>query len=43
MTLRMDGVNLTDERDPITESELGDAQFYRMPGRTVLGSVAVEF
>ena len=43
VTFRIDGVNLTDSRAPVTESELGDAQFYRMPGRTVLGSIAVEF
>jgi len=43
ITLRVDGVNLSDNRDPVTESELGDAQFYRMPGRTVIGSVGVEF
>ena len=43
VTVRIDGVNLTDNRDPVTESELGDAQFYRMPGRTVIGSVGVEF
>jgi iron complex outermembrane receptor protein len=41
--LRVDGYNLTDSRDPATESELGDAQFYRLPGRTVLGSVTVNF
>jgi iron complex outermembrane receptor protein len=31
--LRLDGTNLTDERDPVSESELGEAQFYRLPGR----------
>lgn len=31
--LRLDGTNLTDRRDPVAESELGDAQFYRPPGR----------
>jgi len=29
------GRNLTDARDPVSESELGDAQYYRMPARTV--------
>ena len=43
VAVRVDGVNLTDNRDPVTESELGDAQFYRMPGRTVVGSIGVEF
>ncbi|HEX6901066.1 MAG TPA: TonB-dependent receptor [Thermoanaerobaculia bacterium] len=31
--LRLDGENLTDERDPVAESELGDAQYYRLPAR----------
>ncbi|MGZ8362391.1 MAG: TonB-dependent receptor [Caulobacteraceae bacterium] len=34
-TVRVVGQNLTDRRDPVAESELGDAQFYTMPGRTV--------
>jgi iron complex outermembrane receptor protein len=42
-TLRINGYNLTDARDPVTESELGDAQFYRLSGRTILGSVDVDF
>lgn len=37
--LRLDGTNLTDRRDPVAESELGDGQFYRMPGRTVSASI----
>lgn len=28
------GNNLTDSRDPIAESELGDAQYYRQPTRS---------
>ncbi len=43
VTLRVDGQNLTNARDAVSESELGDAQFYRMSGRSVLGSVAVDF
>lgn len=39
--LRLDGYNLTDRRDPVAESELGDAQFYRLPGRSVLASITV--
>jgi iron complex outermembrane receptor protein len=39
--LRLDGYNLTDRRDPVAESELGDAQFYRLPGRSVLASLTV--
>lgn len=31
--LRVDGRNLTNTRDPVSESELGDAQYYRMPAR----------
>lgn len=31
--LRLTGRNLTDRRDPVAESELGDAQYYRLPGR----------
>jgi iron complex outermembrane recepter protein len=34
--LRLDGENLSDERDPIAESELGDAQYYRLPARSYL-------
>jgi outer membrane receptor protein involved in Fe transport len=36
--VRVDGVNLTDERDPVSESELGDAQYYLLPSRTVLAT-----
>lgn len=32
--LRVDGSNLSNERDPVTESELGDAQYYRQPARS---------
>jgi outer membrane receptor protein involved in Fe transport len=31
--LRFDGRNLGDRRDPVSESELGDAQYYRLPAR----------
>ena len=40
--LRGDGSNLTDRRDPVAESEIGDAQFYRLSGRTVMASVTWE-
>jgi iron complex outermembrane receptor protein len=33
--IRLDARNLTDRRDPIAESELGDSQYYRMPARRV--------
>lgn len=31
---RVDGRNLTNKRPPVTESELGDSQYYRQPART---------
>jgi iron complex outermembrane receptor protein len=31
--------NVTNRRDPVTESELGDAQFYRLPGRRLWGTL----
>ena len=31
--LRLNGRNLTDQRAPVAESELGDAQYYRLPAR----------
>jgi len=33
--VRVDGRNLGDERDPVAESELGDAQYYLLPARDV--------
>lgn len=33
--LRADGSNLTNRRDPVSESELGDAQYYLLPSRRV--------
>lgn len=41
--LRVDGFNLTDERDPIAESELGDAQYYRQPARNFRLTWAARF
>jgi iron complex outermembrane receptor protein len=40
---RLDGDNLTDERPPVSESELGEAQFYRLPARTFRLSAGVRF
>jgi iron complex outermembrane receptor protein len=40
---RVDGRNLTDRRDPVSESEFGDAQYYRMPARTIQTGVAVRY
>ena len=35
----MSGRNLTDRRDPVAESELGDAQYYRLfPRRFDMGA-----
>src|SRR6266852_8676248 len=34
-SVRLDVQNLTNRRDPIAESELGDAQYYLMPARAV--------
>jgi iron complex outermembrane receptor protein len=36
----VEGENLTDRRDPVTESELGDAQFYRLPGRRIFATLS---
>ncbi|MCB1642361.1 MAG: TonB-dependent receptor, partial [Xanthomonadales bacterium] len=33
--LALVGSNLTDKRPPISESELGDSQYYRLPARHV--------
>jgi iron complex outermembrane receptor protein len=41
--LRLDGRNLTDRRDPVSESELGDSQYYRMVARRVDAAVALKF
>jgi iron complex outermembrane receptor protein len=40
---RIDGRNLTDRRDPVSESELGEAQYYRLPSRQVDLTVNVTF
>jgi len=34
--LRLDGENLNDRRPPVSESELGDAQYYRLPSRRLM-------
>lgn len=41
--VRLDGRNLTDRRDPNSESEFGDAQYYRMPARTIRLGVSVRY
>jgi iron complex outermembrane receptor protein len=41
--LRVDARNLADRRDPVAESELGDAQYYLMPSRRVDVSFRMQF
>jgi iron complex outermembrane recepter protein len=36
LTLTLAADNLGDSRAPVAESELGDAQFYRLPGRSLM-------
>jgi outer membrane receptor protein involved in Fe transport len=43
VTVRIDGDNLTDERDPVAESELGDAQYYLMPARAWRATASFRF
>ena len=33
--VRLDGENLSDRRDPVSEAELADAQYYRLPARQI--------
>lgn len=40
--LQLRGNNLTDRRDAVSESELGDAQYFRMPARTVELGVSMD-
>lgn len=37
--LRVDGWNLNDQRPPVAESEIGDAQYYRLPARSAAVSL----
>jgi iron complex outermembrane receptor protein len=41
--VRVDGRNLTDRRDAVSESELGEAQYYRMPSRRIDLTVGLRF
>jgi iron complex outermembrane receptor protein len=41
--VRVSGQNLTDQRKPVAESELGDAQYYILPGRQANVSVRFRF
>ena len=40
---RVDGHNLSDHRDPVSESEAGDAQYYLLPSRTVDATLRLHF
>ena len=40
---RLDARNLSDRRDAVAESEFGDAQYYRMPARTIRTTVVVRY
>jgi iron complex outermembrane receptor protein len=40
---RVDGRNLGNKRDPISESEFGDAQYYRMPARTIQAGIVMKY
>ena len=41
--LRLDGRNLGDRRDAVSESEFGDAQYYRMTARSIQAGIAVRY
>ena len=41
--LRLQGQNLTDRRDPVAESEMGESQYYLMTGRRVSLSLRFQF
>lgn len=41
--LRIDGRNLSDVRAAVSESELGDAQYYRLPGRRIDVGASLRF
>ena len=41
--LRLDGYNLSDRRDAVAESELGDAQYYRLQARSYFLSARYTF
>jgi len=41
--LRLDGRNLGNRRDAVAESEFGDAQYYRMPARTIQTGVVLSY
>ena len=40
---RLDGRNLSNRRDAVSESEFGDAQYYRMTARTIQAGVIINY
>ncbi|MGE3616145.1 MAG: TonB-dependent receptor, partial [Gemmatimonadales bacterium] len=40
---RLDGRNLSDRRDAVSESEFGDSQYYRMTARSFVASVTLRY
>jgi iron complex outermembrane receptor protein len=43
LEFRVDGRNLGDRRDAVSESEFGDAQYYRMTARTIQAGVVLKY
>ncbi len=41
--LRVDGRNLGNRRDAVSESEFGDAQYYRMTARTIRATIVMKY
>ena len=41
--IRLDGRNLGDRRDAVSESEFGDAQYYRMTARTIRAGIVMKY
>ena len=39
---RVDGRNLSNRRDAVSESEFGDSEYYRMTARTVVASIVLK-
>ena len=43
LEIRVDGRNLGNRRDAVSESEFGDAQYYRMPARSITAGVVLKY
>ena len=41
--LRLDARNLGNRRDVVSESEFGDAQYYRMPAKSIRAGIAIRY